>query len=66
MRGFIEVTNNLDGLKILFPVDMITGVICNEDGSVFVETGYDGEGLSSGIAVEESFDEIKEKLNKAG
>ena len=45
---------------------MITGVICNEDGSVFVETGYDGEGLSSGIAVEESFDEIKEKLNKAG
>lgn len=66
MKGFIEVTNNRDGLKILFPVDMITGVICNEDGSVFVETGYDGEGLSSGIAVEESFDEIKEKLNKAG
>lgn len=66
MRGFIEVTNNHDGLKILFPVDLITGVICNEDGSVFVETGYDGEGLSSGIAVEESFDEIKEKLNKAG
>ena len=64
MKSFIEVTNIHEGLKILFPVDMITGVVCNEDGSVFIETGYDGEGFSSGIAVEESFDEIKEKLKQ--
>lgn len=64
MKGFIEVTNNHDGLRLLFPIEKITGVVCDESGHVFIETGYDSEGFSSGIAVEETFDEIKEKLKK--
>lgn len=62
MKRFIELTNNVDGLKILLAVDSITGIVCCENGRVFVEMGYDGEGLSSGISVEESYEEVKRML----
>ncbi len=65
MKGFIEVTDYDRGLKVLCPVRKITGIVCDGDGSVFIEMGTDGKGESSGIMVCESFGEIKEKINRS-
>lgn len=64
MKGFIEVTKNEDGLKVLLSIEYIMGVVFCDDGSVFIEMGYDGEGLSSGISVADTFDEVKEKIQR--
>lgn len=64
MRGFIEVTDYDGGMKVLCPIQKITGIVCDGDGSVFIEMGTDKGGESSGILVCESFDEIKAKLEK--
>lgn len=59
---FIEVTDYDRGLKCLISADKISSVVCDGDGSVFIEMCVDSEGTSSGIFVEESFDEIKKLL----
>ena len=66
MKGFIEVTDIDGGRKVLCPISKITGVVCDTDDSVFIEMGVDKEGVSSGIIVRESFDEIKSKINSIG
>jgi hypothetical protein len=62
MKGFIEVTDYIDGFKILCPIGKILNVVCDGDGSVFIETGVDGKGESTGVLVRESYEEIKAKL----
>ncbi|MDE7215816.1 MAG: hypothetical protein K2O08_03315 [Clostridia bacterium] len=62
MRNFIEVTNFDDGANVLVPIDKIMGIVCDSDGSVFIEMGTDNGTVSSGILVIESYDEIKNKL----
>lgn len=64
MKGFIEVTDYDGGMKVLLPVSKITAIVCDDDGSVFVELGLNNKGDSSGLLVTESYDEIKEKSNK--
>ena len=66
MKGFIEVTESESGLKVLCPVSKILSVVCDETGGVFIETGFDGSAESSGIEVRETFDDVKQKLNKVG
>lgn len=39
MKSFLEVTNFEDGLKVLVPIGKITGIVCDSDGSVFIEMG---------------------------
>ena len=63
MKGFIEVTDYDGGRKVLCPISKITGIVYDSDG-VFIEMGVDGEGVSSGILVCESFDEIKAKIRQ--
>lgn len=62
MKTFIEVTDFDGGVKVLCPINKITGIVCDSYGSVFIEMGTDGNGESSGILVCESFDEIKKKI----
>lgn len=64
VKGFIEVTDYDGGMKVLCPIQKITGIVCDGDGSVFIEMGTDKGGESSGILVCESFDEIKAKIEK--
>ncbi len=64
MKGFIEVTDYDGGMKVLCPISRITSIVCDGDDSVFIEMGVDGEGVSSGILVCESFDEIKAKIRQ--
>ncbi len=64
MKSFIEVTDYDGKMKVLCPVGKITGIVCDGDGSVFIEMGTDGKGESSGILVCESFDEIKNKIKQ--
>lgn len=60
MKGFIEVTLS-GGEKVLCPVRLISGVVKDDDG-VFIETGTDGKGKSTGMFVAESYENIKQKL----
>lgn len=60
---FIEVTDYDRGLKCLISADKILSVVCDGDGIVFIEMGVDSKGTSSGILVEETFDEIKKQIN---
>lgn len=62
MKKFIEVTDEENGLQVLCPIDKITSIVCDGDGSVFIELGVDGKGVSSGILICESYDEIKAKI----
>ena len=64
MKGFIEVTDYDGGMKVLLPVSKITAIVCDDDGSVFVELGLNNKGDSSGLLVTESYDEIKEKIKQ--
>lgn len=65
MKNFLEVTNYDDGITVLVPIDKITGIVCDGDGSVFIEMGTDRSDISSGIFVTESYGEIKEKLKES-
>lgn len=65
MKDFIEVTSFDGGMKVLCPINKITGIICDGDNSVFIEMGVDGKDVSSGILVTETFDEIKEKIRQS-
>lgn len=60
---FIEVTDYDRDVKYLVSVDKIKTVACDKKGTVFIETGTDLDGESSGLFIAESFDEIKKKIN---
>ena len=63
MKNFIEVTDYDGGMTVLVPIGKIMGIVCDGDGSVFIEMGTNGnDGTSSGILCIESYDEIKNKL----
>ena len=65
MKNFIEVTDFDGGMNVLVPIGKITGIVCDGDGSVFIEMGTDKNDTSSGILVTESYDEIKAKLKES-
>ncbi len=60
---FIEVTDYDRDVKYLVSVDKITTVACDKKGTVFIETGTDLDGESSGLFIAESFDDIKNQIN---
>ena len=64
MKGFIEVTDYDGGMRVILPVDKITSIVCDKAKSVFIEMGVDNKGISSGILVIESYEEIKQKLTQ--
>ncbi len=64
MKGFIEVTDYDGGMRVILPVDKITSIVCDKAKSVFIEMGVDNKGISSGILVTESYEEIKQKLKQ--
>ena len=64
MKGFIEVTDYDGGMRVILPVDKIISIVCDKAKSVFIEMGVDNKGVSSGILVTESYEEIKRKLKQ--
>lgn len=65
MKNFIEVTDYDGKMNVLVPISKITGIVCDGDGSVFIEMGTDKNDTSSGILITESYDEIKKKLKES-
>lgn len=70
MKGFIEVTG-FDGeldrtVKMFIPIGKIMAVICDGSGEVFIETRTDGEAISSGFLVKESYGAIKRMIEESG
>lgn len=64
MKGFIEVTNYDGGMRVILPIEKITSIVCDSSDSVFIEMGVDSKGISSGILVTESYEEIKRRLKR--
>ena len=60
---FIEVTDYDRDVKYIVSLDKITTIACDKQGKVFIETGTDLDGESSGLLVAESYDEIKKLIN---
>ena len=65
MKSFIEVTDFDGEMKVILPVSKITAIVCDDDGSVFVELGMNSKGDSSGLLITESYGEIKEKIKES-
>ena len=65
MKSFIEVTDFDGEMKVLLPVSKITAIVCDDDGSVFVELVMNSKGDSSGLLITESYGEIKEKIKES-
>lgn len=64
MTGFIEVTEKQENSKVLCLMARISAVLETKDG-VFIETGIDTDGESTGILVKETFAEVKEKMKNS-
>ncbi len=64
MTGFIEVTEKQENSKVLCSTARISAVLETKDG-VFIETGIDTDGESTGILVKETFAEVKEKMKNS-
>ncbi len=62
MKGFIEVTCRLTGLRILFPINRIR--IIEEDGDGRSSIGVDGDGIDGTVVyrVKENYDQIVDKI----
>ena len=65
MKGFIEVTEKREHVKMLFPVSRISCVFESDDGGAFIETGVDKRGESTGVYVEEAFYTVAQKVAAA-
>lgn len=64
MKGFIELTECESGCKVLYALSKIQAVV--SDGvDIFIETGMDGKGKSTGAFVRECFEDIKAKIEQA-
>ena len=64
MEGFLEV-NALEGqVKVLLPLSQIQSICEDEEGSVFIETGFNDKKGSTGIYVKETYEEIRRKIEK--
>lgn len=65
MNEMIELTEQESKVKVLIPVSQIKGVVENDDGTAYVETGYNEKrGTSTGLYTEETFVQVKLKLLK--
>ena len=62
MKGFIEVTSRLTGLRILFPIDIIKVVEDDGNGKSSIEVGGDGVGGTVMYRVKENYDQIVDKI----
>ncbi len=65
MKGFIEVTEYDGEMTILIPVGRITGIVRDSKSDVYIEMGTNGDTTSSGVLVQESFEEVKRKIKQS-
>ena len=55
MRGFIVVTDKIDGVKMLIPLSGIRRVFESDDEKAFIEMGFNNRGESIGVYALETF-----------
>ena len=65
MKGFIEVTEFDGGMTIIIPIGKITAIVCDGKGDVYIEMGTNGDTTSSGVLVQDSFEEVKRKIKQS-
>ena len=64
MEGFIEVNCKAEDVKILLPLSQVQSICEDEEGNVFIETGFNDKKGSTGIYVKETYEEIRRKIAK--
>lgn len=65
MKGIVELTELGSGNKFLMPVKEIKSILSDGESGVFIETGVDNKGRSTGVPVREDFGEVKKRLAEA-
>ncbi len=65
MKNFIEVTDYDDGTKMLLAIDKIISIEDDGDNGVFIAMFKGNDGVSIGVSVSESYDEIKNRLKES-
>lgn len=67
MNGFLEVriweANGKIGNRCMVPVQTITGIVEDKDGT-FIETGTDGKGKETGVFAVDKYETVREKIQK--
>lgn len=62
MKGFIEVTERYDGMKLLLPVSGIRAVAQDDNGSALIEFESTVSRKGTAINTSESYGEVKQKI----
>lgn len=65
MKEFIQVTLRSTNSRILVAVDSIVNVVESSSQYAYIEQGQNRNGKAVGISVEESYDEVLRKLDRA-
>ncbi len=62
MKGFIEVTERVDGMALLLPVSGIRAVAQDDDGCALIEFESAVNRKGSVFNTSESYEEVKRKI----
>lgn len=62
MTEFVEIHERKTKATILYPIDLITAIVCNKDGDVYIETGTGDNDLSAVIFVSDNYEDIKKQI----
>lgn len=65
MKGFIEVTERMDGMGLLLPVSGIRAIAKDDDGRALIEFESAVSRKGSVFNTSESYEEVKEKIRKS-
>lgn len=61
-KGYIEVTEKYEHVKVIVPLSIIMSISQQKDLTAFIETGYDAKGVSTGVFTCDLYVEVKNKL----
>lgn len=62
MKGFIEVKEKENGVRVLFQIKKIITISENKDGSAFIEFALDCNGESVGFHTCESYEHVVKQI----
>lgn len=65
MKGFIEVTERIDGMALLLPVNGIRAVAQDDDGRALIEFESAVNRKDTVFYTAESYEEVKKKIKNS-
>ena len=60
MDGILQVTIKNGNIKVMIPLSKVCSILECDDGTAFIETGFDAKrGESAGVFTQETYESIK-------